>query len=73
MRQNNNTILADYKTAHGMPLDAPLLSFIAWRKAGYMVKHGETSHHRVSLWAGSGGRYYKKQVTLWTAEQVEKI
>lgn len=73
MKQSNNTILTAYKTAHNIPLDTPLLTFAAWSRAGYTVKHGEASKHRVRLWAGTGGKYYKKYVSLFTADQVEKM
>lgn len=46
----NLEMVAKYKMMNGIDLKTDLLSFQEWKKRGYSVKKGETSHHKLDLW-----------------------
>lgn len=46
----NVEIMKKYKEENGINENVQLLSFQEWRKQGYSVRKGETSHHKVDLW-----------------------
>lgn len=85
MATTNKTIIEAYKTAHDIPLTAPLYTWGVWRNLGYQVKKGEKCRHRVALYKHTTkkieqdgqertvGRCFVKTANLFTSEQVEKI
>ena len=85
MAVTNLQLISDYKAAHNIPLDTPLLSYAAWMAQGYRVRKGEKCRHRVTLWKHTEkkigqegqertvGRCFHKTMSLFTSEQVEKI
>ena len=84
MATTNKDIIADYKAANNIPLNAPLYTYAAWMAQGYRVRKGEKCRHRVTLWRMgqkkddegnmvNTGRCFPKTMSLFTSEQVEKI
>lgn len=85
MALTNRAIIEAYKTAHNIPLEAPLYTYAAWKAHGYQVKKGEKCKHRVQMWKHitktteqdgqekTTGRCFHKTMNLFTREQVERI
>lgn len=82
----NVEIMEQYKMMNGISDSTELLSFQEWRKKGYSVKKGETSHHKVKLWKrvktkteDENGKevvksgFIMKVTALFEVEQVEPL
>lgn len=85
MATTNKDIIAAYKAANNIPLNAPLYTWAVWHNMGYRVRKGEKCRHRVTLWKHTErkieqdgeektvGRCFHKVVNLFEAEQVERM
>ena len=85
MAVTNLQLISDYKAAHNIPLDTPLLSYAAWMAQGYRVRKGEKCRHRVPLYKHTTktierdvqeqivGRCFIKIANLFEMSQVERM
>lgn len=73
MRINNQDIISTYKIEHNMPKETPLYTYAVWYSKGYKSKPKEVCKHRITLWKHGKMSYYKKELSLFEREQVEKI
>lgn len=85
MATTNKDIIAAYKAANNIPLNAPLYTYAAWMAQGYRVRKGEKCKHRVTLWKHTEkkieqdgqektvGRCFHKVVNLFEMSQVERM
>ena len=50
----NNEIIITYMNLHGLDPDLVVLhTYSQWKSLGFKVKHGEKSHHKISIWKKS--------------------
>lgn len=86
----NNEIIMKYMLMNELdPSEVILRTFQQWKNAGYKVKKGEKSHHKIPIWMPStkkvevenedgeveeksNGRFFVKNASFFTQEQVEK-
>lgn len=85
MATTNKAIIDAYKAAQGLPLDAPLFTYGAWKSKGYQVKKGEKCRHRVALYKHTErtieqdgqkrtvSRCFYKIANLFEMSQVERM
>ena len=55
MCMTNAEIMEVYRMENNIPIDKPLYTYAVWKKKGYQVKRGESSHYRVNLWKYKAG------------------
>ena len=85
MATTNRQIIMQYKIENNIPLETELYTYATWRSMGYIVRKGECSKHRVSLWKHkektvikdgqevTSGYCFGKTCYLFERGQVEKI
>ena len=84
MATTNKDIIAAYKAANNIPLNALLYTWAVWHNMGYRVRKGEKCKHRIQMWKMgtkkdedgnmvNTKRCFHKTMSLFTSEQVEKI
>ena len=85
MATTNKMIIMQYKLENNIPLETELYTYATWRSMGYIVKKGERSYHKISLWKHrektvikdgqeiKSGYCFGKMCYLFTREQVEEI
>lgn len=50
----NNEIILTYMNLNGLDPDLVVLhTYSQWKSLGFKVKHGEKSHHKISIWKKS--------------------
>lgn len=50
----NNEIILTYMNMNGLDPDLVVLhTYNQWKSLGFKVKHGEKSHHKISIWKKS--------------------